>query len=874
MHRRRHRDQSRSEEPNARRASGEMFIAPVGQHKITAMKTRRPSRLHRREKQGGHLFCKHFAHTALTLLFAAVVGWPQLARAQRRSTPATIPSPRSVLGFNPGDDRTIADWKQISDYFTKLDTASDRVQLQTIGKSTLGRTMFVAFISAPENIRNLEKYKGIQSKLADPRKVASDAERDQLIRDGKSVVVVSCSIHSTEIVASQMSMQLAYNLASGNDDDTLSILRNTILILVPSPNPDGVDIVANYYRKTLGTPQEGNSPPELYHYYAGHDDNRDWFMLNLKETKAITRLLWKEWFPEIVYDVHQQGSNGSRFFVPPFYDPPNPHIDPLLLRQVGLIGHKMAADVTAAGFKGILTNALYDTWWHGGFRTAPYFHNSIGILTEAASARLMSPSNVTRDQLTRSSTRGMRSAMEVTTNFPNPWPGGTWHPRDILQMELIAAHAALSLAANYRTDYLRNFYELGKTNIADVESGQAVAYVIPAGQGRDENVAKTIGALVEQGVEVFRLDRELHATGGEQTIARLAPGETYPKFIVHTRTNSEVPAGSYIIFTNQPYRQNVLALFEPQVYPDRVTATGEAERPYDVAGWTLPMQMGLESWAIFSIQESASERRLASIKNENDVRKDLALPLWTTDKSPIANPIKPGVRIGIYQNSRAGNMDEGWTRYVFDTFNVPFESIGEVAINQSDPAAKFDVVVLPSEQTRATADTEADDSAARGISAEGYANLARFVDGGGMLICFDGSCGAVIRQLKLPMKNVLDGLRSSDFYCPGSILRLNVDTSNPIARTMLKETDAYFINSSAFEATDSARVQVIARYAKDDLLQSGWLRGEDKLKNKIALAEVSMGKGRIVLFGFRPQHRGQTWGTFPFIWNAINLAGK
>src|SRR5262245_18814550 len=431
---------------------------------------------------------KYFALTALITFIAVASIFPGAARAQRRTASVgTVPSPRSVFGFDPGDDRSIIDWKQITDYFGRLDKASDRVQVQTIGTSTLGRSMIAAFISAPENIRSLDKYKTIQASLADPRKVRSDAERDQLVRDGKTIVVISCSIHSTEIVASQMSTQLAYKLASANDPDTLSILHNTILILIPSPNPDGVDIVANWYRKTLGTNTEGREPPELYHHYAGHDDNRDWFMLNLKETKAVTRLLWKEWFPQIVYDVHQQGSNGSRFFVPPFYDPPNPHIAPLLLREVGLIGHKMAADVTAAGFKGILTNALYDTWWHGGFRTAPYFHNSIGILTEAASARLMSPTTVTREQLTRSNTRGMRSAMEATTNFPNPWSGGTWRPRDIMQMESIACHALLSLAANYRADYLRNFYELGKANLAAPAQGDPIAYLIPAGLGRDEN---------------------------------------------------------------------------------------------------------------------------------------------------------------------------------------------------------------------------------------------------------------------------------------------------------------------------------------------------------------------------------------------------
>jgi hypothetical protein len=467
----------------------------------------------------------------------------------------------------------------------------------------------------------------------------------------------------------------AYDLASANDPDTLGILRNTILILIPSPNPDGVDIVANWYRKTLGTPTEGREPPELYHYYAGHDDNRDWFMLNLKETKAVTRLLWKEWFPQIVYDVHQQGSNGSRFFVPPFYDPPNPHIEPLLLREVGLIGHKMAADVTAAGFKGILTNALYDTWWHGGFRTAPYFHNSIGILTEAASARLMTPATVAREQLGRSSTRGMRSALEATTNFPNPWLGGAWRPRDIMQMEMIACHSLLSLAANYRVDYLRNFYELGKANLSPAAEKQPVAYLVPAGQGRDENVAKMIGSLVEQGVEVYRLDHELHAIHARQVIGQGAFGSGpnvsrfYGPAVLNPESAArEVPAGSYIIFVNQPYRDNVLALFEPQVYPDRTTATGEAERPYDVAGWTLPMTMGLDCPAVVMIQENEGQRKLTLLKSENEVRRDLGLPLWTTDKSPITNPVKPGIRIGIYKNSRAGNMDEGWTRFVFDTF--------------------------------------------------------------------------------------------------------------------------------------------------------------------------------------------------------------
>ncbi len=319
--------------------------------------------------------------------------------SRRSSSRVGLPTPHSLLGFTPGDDRTIADWRQITDYFSRLDKASDRVLVRNIGPTTLGRPLIVAFISARENILALNKYQEIQRRLADPRTVQGTAARDALINSGKVVVAISCSIHSTEIVASQMSMQLAYELASAGDDATREILQNTILILIPSANPDGIDIVANWYRKTLGTKYEGQEPPELYHHYAGHDDNRDWFMLDLRETRAISRLFWREWFPQIVYDIHQQGPNGSRFFIPPFFDPANPNIPPLLLRQVGLIGHKIAADLQAAGIKGVVTNSTYDTWWHGGFRTAPYYHNSIGILSEAASAKLMTPTTVTSDQL-------------------------------------------------------------------------------------------------------------------------------------------------------------------------------------------------------------------------------------------------------------------------------------------------------------------------------------------------------------------------------------------------------------------------------------------------------------------------------------------
>ena len=705
------------------------------------------------------------------------------------------------------------------------------------------------------------------------------AERDELIRDGKVVVAISCSIHSTEIVASQMSMQLAFELATAQDAETREMLHNTILILIPSSNPDGIDIVANWYRKTLGTPFEGKEPPELYHHYAGHDNNRDWFMLNLKETQAITRMFWKEWFPQIVYDIHQQGPNGSRLFVPPFFDPANPNISPLLLRQVGLIGHKIAADLQAAGIKGVITNSTYDTWWHGGFRTAPYFHNSIGILSEAASAKLMTPTTVTPEQLARSSSRGMRNALEAATNFPNPWPGGKWRPREIMNMELIATRSVLGMAAKFRSEYLRNFYELGRQNgMATALPEEPIAYLVPAGQGRDESVAKLVGTLVDQGIEVHRLDRELHAAYGPHVLQRTNSANdklgSYRRIIVQTFKFHEVPTSSYIVFLAQPQRRNILALLEPQIYPNRTNMEGEAERPYDVAGWTLSMQLGVDTPAVIAIQEAPADRRLSIVRDVNEVRKDLALPLKTEDSSPIANPLRQpqgSKRIGIYK-SWTSNMDEGWTRFIFDSFNVPYNSLHDADLRQEDLSAKYEAIILPSQ--RASEIIEGNlagtypEEFTGGISAAGVAKLKRFVEDGGTLICFDAACELPIKQFNLPLRNSLAGLKSSEFYCPGSVVSLDVDNTQALARGLSRNVDAYFINSSAFEASHP-RVRIIARYAKENLLRSGWLLGEDKLRGQIALAEAPMGKGRIVLFAFRPQHRGQTWGTLPFIWNAL-----
>ncbi|HUR99201.1 MAG TPA: M14 family metallopeptidase, partial [Pyrinomonadaceae bacterium] len=756
-------------------------------------------------------------------------------------------APQAVLGFHPTDDKTIADWTQITNYFSKLDASSGRVAVREIGKSTLGKPLIVAFISSPENIKNLDRYRRISAKLADPRTIKDAAELQGLIKNGKTIVSISCSIHSTEIVASQMSMNLAYELAAADDDETKEILNNTILLLIPSSNPDGIDIVANWYRKTLGSKSEGTSPPELYHHYAGHDDNRDWFMMNLAETRSITKLFWQEWFPQLVYDVHQMGQTGARFVIPPFFDPPNPRISPTILREVGLVGYKMAADLQAKNIAGVATNTTFDTWWHGGFRSAPYFHNSIGILSEAASADLMSPVTITKEQMQRNRpARGLESPLAVNTAHPDAWEPGVWRPRDVAEIEMTASRALLSLAAKYRSRYLQNFYELSNQNLKP-DPNVPQAYVVMAGQPRSETVARFLEILMWQGIEVYEMRNEL--------------------YVKHSRTEDfhEIPIGSFLVFLNQPQKNNVLSLFERQVYPHRVNEKGEAEVPYDVAGWTLPLQMGVESYEVWDIRDLDKNRNtIKRVEFPNQARAVLNLTQSGTPFPKLSNPLKTKPSIGLYK-PYTSSMDEGWTRFVFDTYQIPYRSISNEDFRTG--RLDYDVIVLASdsENTIINGLSEAryPTEFAGGIGEAGVENLKKFVERGGKLVCFDDSCELAIKRFALPLRNVLTGLKRNEFYNPGSIVKLKVDTRHPYAKGMLEKTPAYFISSSAFEIAADARVSRIASYSEQDALMSGWMLGEKYLNGKTALASVTYGKGEIVLFAFRPQHRGQTFATLP-----------
>jgi hypothetical protein len=834
------------------------------------------------------------------------------------------PSPEEHLGFVAGADFHLAHWNSVVDYFQKVDQASDRVTVRELGKTSEGRPFLVAIVSAPETVRDLERYRDLQAQLADPRKAPNNGNGVDPVRESKTVVLITCSIHSSETASTLMAMDLLHEMATKDDPATREVLANTILLLVPSVNPDGVEKVAAWYERALGKPWEGGGMPELYHPYAGHDTNRDWFMLNLEETRLLTRLLYHEWWPTLTYDVHQMGPKGARMFVPPFFDPINPNLEAWLNQGIALIGAHMAADLAAAGKKGVLTRAMYDNWWNGGNRTTPQRHNMVGVLTESASVRMASPIFLERSELA-GATRGF-SDHKPAVNFPDPWPGGWWRLRDIVEYQTICARSLLTLAAKYREAFQANYKALGLKAIERGKAEPPFAWVVPIDQRDPGTATELVRILRETGIDVQRARSEFQALG-----------QTFP-------------AGSFVLPAAQPYRPHLKDMMERQTYPDRFTAGGAAEPPYDVAGWTLPLQMGVRASAIdgpFQVNlevvakvdslkgrvEGAAEPTYYVLKNQanDDVRVlaalltagaevslateagqvgDLEVPSGSLivkadakarqaiekalasassavlgakgepafgDKKPV--PLKAR-RIGVYQPWQP-SMDEGWTRLVLEKFGVTYTTLHNADVRAGDLRARLDVVLIPSIPNQSLSQgfppEETEPTYVGGLGFEGAEALRQFVKQGGVLVCLDKSCAYVIDEFDLPIANALSGLKTSEFYCPGSILAATVRPGSLLTTGLPDQVSVYFDKSMAFDfkaKSASGTLAAALTYGTSEVLQSGWLLGPDKIRGKAALVDWPQDQGHIVLFGFPPQHRGQPHGTFRLLFNALLLVGQ
>jgi hypothetical protein len=754
---------------------------------------------------------------ALALLLAAV------------NANAALQSPSQFLGFEVGADRKLADYKQIISYLRALEAASPRVKVESLGKTTLGEDFVMAVISSEANIRSLDRIRETSKKLADPRGL-SEAQTDQLAREGKSIVLVTCNIHSSEIASSQMAMEWAYDLARANDPETKRRLDNVVLLLVPSLNPDGETMITDYYRKFVGTRYEGGRLPWLYHHYVGHDNNRDWFMLTQTETKALSRAVYHEWYPQVWVDEHQMGTDGPRMFIPPFADPVDPDVHPLIWREANLIGTNMAFRLEQKEKSGLIYGYSFDAYWLGGTRNTGWWKNITGLLLETASARIASPAKIEPSEL-RGGTKGLID-YKATVNHPNPWQGGTWRMRDIMDYERIASDALLETAADRREDLLRDVATRARAAVA---FGGAKAYRIPKDQ-RDWPTAQFLAALLlEHGVEIQQADN-----------------------------------GDYWISMAQPYSKFLVEMLEPQRYPEvRLQPGKEILRPYDVATWTLPLTMGV------SVEKTLLPR--VAMK-----RVDAITPATKAVLAKHASDKKS--RVAIY-NPWGGALDEGWTRWLLDSYGFAPKSLhpAEVRAGLKD----FDVFILPDidKEEIATGRRSGGEGAMRyndelppeyrgSLEKPGADALKAFVENGGTLIAFDAGCDYVIENFNIPVRNALARVPPAEFSVPGSLARVKVNTDHPVTADMPAETAIFIDKPIAFETTapgNEMQRWVLASYPEDsrDVLLSGWINGEERLTRKAAAVAMTYGKGHIVLFGFRPQHRGQSHATFPMIFDAL-----
>ncbi len=834
---------------------------------------------------------------------------------------AQVPAPKDIFGFTPGTDYKLADYGMITDYFRALAASSDRVVLEEIGVSSLGKPMFLALISSPDNLSRRARFKSISQQLAQVNDLDESGAR-ALAREGRAIVWVDGGLHATEVAHGQFTPEFAYWLATDEGDEARRVRDNVIVLLMPNMNPDGLDIVAHWYARNVGTEFETSPVPELYHHYIGHDNNRDWYMFTQVETQAVAKQLYHEWFPQIVYNHHQSGPFPARIWVPPFENPVNPNLDPLIVTSINQIGESMKKRFDEENKPGAVSGVLYDMWWNGSMRGAPDFHNMLGFLTETALYRYATPHCYGPDEIPDqfSERAGSLPTRDPTTGYPNPWLGGCWTLRDPIEYMMTATRTVVDLAARYRKEYLFNIYRMGARQIERGRHGEGgpFAYVIDLGAQHDPGAAvEMLRVFREGGIEIRRASRPFTADG------------------------QEYPAGTYVI-PPQAFRPFVVDLMEPKRYPDRrLYPGGPPEPPYDMTGYELRLQMGVTAvnvnrpfalpetivaeiptpsggvrgtgaWGyLLSPRYNATTRALSRVlETGGDVRRamssfqeggmtwpagtaiirgtdvrllddlgvEIGVEFQAISAAPsVATAAQRRPRIGIYEG-HVGNMPTGWTRWLLDQYRIPFELVHDQTIRSGD-LSTFDVIVLASQSARSIRDGNRPGTVppeyTGGLGEEGMQALRRFVMRGGWLVVTDNSVDYAIDAFALPIENVSADLSTSEFFIPGSLINIDVDPNDPVGFGMPSSAIAFFVRSQVLKlapgaGTERDDIEVFARYASDDFLASGWAHGAaEYLAGGVAGARVRVGEGQIVLLAFEPHFRGQPHNTFKLLFNAL-----
>ena len=819
---------------------------------------------------------------------------------------ATLQSPEEFLGRPVGEDRHLFSWDSILSYLDHLDAESDRIELLELGQTTEGRRFVMAVVADAEGLRQKDE---LREQVRELYRVdeTDEVRAREIASSGRAILAFSLGVHSTEVGAPQASMEMLYRLVTAEDPVTVRAREKLLVLMVPCMNPDGLDLVRDWYMETVGTEAEGTRPLELYHPYAGHDNNRDGFFNNLAETKMWSQVLYHDWLPQMVIDEHQMGTSGPRLFLPPFDDPISPTVHPLVYSQLSAAGQQAVSDLTAEGWTGIATSTIFTAEWPGSVRSTGFWHNMLGMLSEVASARLATPLYFPEGSLSARG-RGL-DAYERRANFLEPWPGGWWRLRDIIDMETDLTWAFLRWASDRSEDLLLNFWRMNRDAVERGRSEAPYAFVIPSSQLDMQSDSRLAEILHSGGVELHRATDAL-SFGGRS-----------------------VPGGAWVVRCDQPFRPFILEMLGDTDYP-KLEQNGRTVRPYDVTAWRLSELLGVQTYAVtnpdaldtFELEPADSAPEVRSrIKDDRATfsGSDLAshavangalaagyvvgrkygsfvveAPAETLtelgevhgavghDADGFDNAVEiERVRIGIY-SPWGGSMDEGWTRLVLERYGFEFERIRPGQPELDSPEAgrrlrnRFDVLYFPSigaDEIRdgrgGNGQPRLGDAAwpaeyRRGIGPDAGPALRAFAEAGGRIVGISASTPWLIDAMGLPVR--ADGGGDSDVYAPGTLLRVRLSEDSRLTAGMGDEVSAYYANGYAFRPQAWPRpTEVAGTYAKKGLLVAGFLDGGEALEGRAAILEIPVGEGGVVLFGFHPQRRAQTEGTFKLLFNAL-----
>ncbi len=849
-----------------------------------------------------------------------------------------IEKPEAHFGFRPGTDRMLFGYQELISYLQKLDAASPRLKLVEVGKSAMGREMYIAFISSEGNLNNLDKLKQINRRLAlDPD--IPQAERQSMLAEGKVFVLVTLSLHSGEVGPSQSAPLIAYDLATADDPQAFECLDNVVYMMVPCHNPDGMDMIVNHYKKYKGTKYEGSLMPGVYNKYVGHDNNRDFITLTQEESKVVSRIFSNEWFPQVKVDKHQMGYGGVRYFVPPVHDPIAENVDESIWNWSWILGSNLIKDMTDKGLAGVSQHYLFDLYWPGATLTCNW-KNVIGIFTECASVKYATPVFVEPNELTVGG-KGL-SEYKKSINMPLPWPGGWWRLGDIINYEVASTMSILKTASLHRKDILELRNDLCRKEVSRGKTEPPYYYILPLKQHDRSELVNLVNLLKEHGVHLYRLTSS---------------------FTLNDRIFYQ---GDIVIPLSQPFRPFIKEVMERQKFPTRhYTPDGEVIKPYDIASWSLPLHRGLEAVEVVNSRSEELESLLDEIKGEFGLKRQspdnfqaavftarnnesykaafLALKLGLkidrlekaadfgvnqvpegsfvvyneSDKSPKMKQLVDAMKVSpVFVKEPVGlkttpfimprialvetyfhDMDAGWTRFIFDTYYLPYRVVHPGDFEKTDFAKDFDVVVFPNadKSILMSGKFKSEDEYfisglppeyTKGIGKEGMARLMTFLDGGGIIVSWGQSAELFLgtleishgketkEEFQLPVSDISGKLQKSGLYCPGSMVKILLLENHPITLGMQSQIGVFSrgrpVFSTSFPDFDMDR-RVIGRFPEKNILLSGYCEEEEKMGNQTGLVWLKKGKGQLVLFGFIPQFRASTNVSFKLMFNSILL---